>query len=569
MRSSLTRSVLFTLMLVVSSPAHADEFWIKAGATGNGQSKTTPSSQFIALLQQARRGDVFHVAEGEYNGKDDTGEFRIDVQNLTLVGGYSADFSVRNPFKHITLLRRKDGVTTDYTRTEGGILAMHPDAHAVSKTYSVSGLIVDGFVFDGSTRNKYSSWKQIHPSGSWKEPLVKLVASESGTSHNLVFRNCVFINGYMQGLYAKWSGDQNEVSNSLFVNNMIASVDFQGAMKPNPGYGLKKTSVLIKNNTIAFNWAHDKADQANGINPGREGNYTIEGNVFAYLQRPSGSGIDAPPNTPGITMSNNLFYLTNDADASEKAQTTAAQVGSVGRRDEEEEEAPKAATSLTTSGNKKGDPGFKVNLPYFDNFTSWSNKYEKLPATLGNEARAAYGLKPVAAKSATLPEVTAFGRPYPVEPGFVSHFVAKEPGVGIRIEGPFKSYGPRPAETLLGIKSEKAADYKEISFADLASAQDGDKVKLTAALGTKGNLSGKEYSLADYFAFTIRLPGVMQENTRDKLMAVAIRGTQAGNRFNEVPSPRSTWEKGIAVRGVVKGSGQMKLLVVDFIGKVD
>lgn len=567
MRTILAKSVIIALLACAPvSAVFADEFWIKAGATGDGQSKQTPSGQFSALLAQARRGDVFHVAEGEYNGREDTGEFRVDVQNLTLVGGYNADFSARHPFKHLTILRRKAGVTTDYTRTEGGILAMHPDAIGFGKTYSIAGLIVDGFVFDGETRNKYNSWKQLHPQGSWKDPLVKLVSTELGTTHNLVFRNCVFVNSYVQGLYAKWSGDKNEVSNSLFLNNMIASIDLQGAMAANPAFGLGKTHVTIKNNTIAFNWAHDKADQANGINPGRQGTYTIEGNVFAYLQRPAGAGIDAPPGTPGITMGNNLFYVTTDAGAAERVQTTAAQVGSGRRGEEEEEESPKAAAPAV-AGNLSADPGFKIDLPYFDNFTSWGNKYEKINASVGNAARAAYGLKPVAAKSATPPEVTAFGRAYVIsEPNFVANFVAKQPGVGIRYDGPFQSYGPRPAETMFGLKTEKASEYKEIGFEGLAAAKDGDKVKLKVGLGTRGNMQTKDYPATDYFGFPIRLPGVTQENTRDKMQAVIVRGTQAGNRFNDI-APKSTWEKGVAVRGVVKGSGMAKVLVIDFIGK--
>ncbi|MBL4849781.1 MAG: hypothetical protein JKY65_29990 [Planctomycetes bacterium] len=48
--------------------AEAATWWVKAGATGNGKAKGTPSGSIALALLAARGGDVINVSAGDYNG---------------------------------------------------------------------------------------------------------------------------------------------------------------------------------------------------------------------------------------------------------------------------------------------------------------------------------------------------------------------------------------------------------------------------------------------------------------------------------------------------------------------
>jgi hypothetical protein len=70
-------SVLLACAFLGANTVHSAEYWVKAGSAGNGQPKKRPSGRLQTLLASARRGDMFHVAQGEYNRRDLKGEFSI------------------------------------------------------------------------------------------------------------------------------------------------------------------------------------------------------------------------------------------------------------------------------------------------------------------------------------------------------------------------------------------------------------------------------------------------------------------------------------------------------------
>ncbi|HBP17630.1 MAG TPA: hypothetical protein DEA08_07545, partial [Planctomycetes bacterium] len=320
--------------LVLCSPAYAgDEFWVKAGASGNGKAKDTPAGTIIPLLQAARRGDVIHVAQGEYYGRDLKGEFAVDVPDLTLVGGYNDDFSERNPFKYPTVLKRKKGVRASYTEVLDGLVGTNPQAHAMGQKTGCSGFILDGFFLDATTRNVYAGpGPRLGQQGSWKAPLLKMITADFEQTRDIKIRNCVFVNNYYQGVLVKYWGEHNEVTNCLFVNCSIAGVDGSGAQA---GKTAPTTKLHVKNSTFACFYSHDKATQAKGVNGGSQGKFLIENNVFAYLSGPQGPGVAAKGDN--VTVRNNVFWFTNDIDKIIRDQKSAA-TGAGGRDDEEEEE---------------------------------------------------------------------------------------------------------------------------------------------------------------------------------------------------------------------------------------
>ncbi|MGE0710089.1 MAG: right-handed parallel beta-helix repeat-containing protein [Planctomycetota bacterium] len=547
------------LALAASSNASAAEWWVKAGASGKGDSKDAPAGSLADVLEQVTRGDVVHVAEGEYNGKGGTGEFRIGVPDLTLAGGYSADFSARDPFKHVSLLRRKAGVKTDYTKTEGGLICVDPDAHKEARFSSCSGLIVDGFVLDGATRNVYNANDhRLAAQGSWKESLIKLAAADFYTTANIKIRNCVLLNCYNMGIEIKWLGDQNEITNCLIVNNMIAGIDARAAQSPPSAPGAPEnypeTKLTIKGCTVGFNWEHDKAQMANGVLLGGKGTFTITDNVFAWCAGKSSAGVRGAKD--GDAVKGNVFWMTSDA----------ASAG---------------------GDNAAADPGFakRMSKAWFTPFTGFAARYGKLELDGINAERKAAGLDPIEKLGqAMAPELCAWG--VALEPKleeFVTAFKADQEGKGWNPAGPFEAYKER-ACALPGGKPGAEGDYQAIEFTDLLrkggkDLADGTKVKLKLTLRTRAARYGdKQHGLVgnEYLQVEVGKPGEkVAGNTTNKLFAYFVHGAQPNlvwNRFGKRGANAKT-QGGVEATGTLFKTSQPAngavpyVLVIDHLGE--
>lgn len=565
------------LAALVTAPAQADQFWVKAGATGDGKTKENPAGELHPVLAIARRGDVVHVAKGEYYGRDQKGEFKVVAPDVTLLGGYSEDFSSRHPFNNPTVLKRKEGVKANYTEVLNGILGMEPDAHGEGQRFSSAGLIVDGFFFDSTTRNVYGGpGPGLAQGGSWKEPVIKLLTSEDHLAGNLTIRNCVFVNCYYQGIYAKWFGE-NEVSNCLFVNCSIAGVDGTGA-KP-------ESKLTIKNCTLGGFYSHDKAQMAHGVIC-NAGTYLIQDNVFAYLSAPA-NGVRGEGDK--ITVTGNVFWFTSDAEKVMRDQNTTAS-GAGARRDEEEEEEEEesgsGAKGGSVSGNVNEDPEFGFDKEWFDSLTTFGVVFNKFPAESMNAQRAKLGLDPRKSGGGSdgKPELMAFMRPYPTSDwtALVKQWVAKQAGKGVQFDGPFKAdYAERPvSQDLIGAVAGGKDEYQEISWDDLVGQAkkgdlDGKRVKFKVGLGpltTRWDLKDKGVDGTHYMAFELRKPGNTNENLPEKITGYAIMGASPSERFNEHGQKnkrKATWKEGVWVRGIVHQAGQGKTpwsIVVDYMG---
>lgn len=579
-----------------AGPAEATTWYCRAGATGKGESKDDPAGSVAAVLAEARRGDVVNVAAGEYNGPGGTGEFCVDVPNLSLVGGWNADFTERHPFKHVTILRRKQGVTTNYNKTKGGIICTDPQAHKDRRNTGCSGLIVDGFLIDGATRNVYTgSNKRLGAQGSWKESLIKLTSATPFSVDNIKIRNCILINCYNMGVEIKWGGDGNEIVNCLLVNNMMAGIDCRAAQPPMNGPlaipGYPATKIRIANTTVAFNWVHDKAQMANGIMLGADATYTIENNVLAWLAgKFNAEGIRGAGRDVDL-IRGNVFWLTSDAQGILEKQSTASQMGGGGDDDEEEEEEEEESGGSSGGGladNVIADPGFsaRVNHDWFVNFSGRAGREGQFPFDPLNEARSARDLGPITkVGQAMAPEECAWGYMFPAEIGeLIPALVADQAGKGFQPEAEFATYEERLEADLPGASPGPKADYAEVDFEDLKKGAagmpaDGAKVKLKVTLrnfATRWAHQKDGFTVDKYMLLELGKPGEnVSGNTPRKVFAYVVRGSQAGNRWNEYGNQgkAASTQKGVWVRGTVHHTGQSLnsqypvYLVVDYMGK--
>ena len=94
---------LFSLVLTGA------EFYVSQ-TTGKKKAPGTKQAPFRAIpdaLKKAKAGDVIRVAQGSYTGKMGASEIVID-KPVTLIGGYSPDFSARDVVKYPTMIQPKN-----------------------------------------------------------------------------------------------------------------------------------------------------------------------------------------------------------------------------------------------------------------------------------------------------------------------------------------------------------------------------------------------------------------------------------------------------------------------------
>jgi hypothetical protein len=239
------------------------DWFVRAGESGGDGSREKPFKDPFQALEKAEPGDRINVAQGAYGGKLKSGRWVVEKPYLALLGGWDRDFQRRDPWNTPSLLAwPADSKTTP----QGSILEGNGDH---------TGLIVDGFVFDRRTVNKYD-----------KDGFIDLNASPDAehlwvSSPESVIRNCTFVNG---------AGAAVRMSNAVtFENNIVVNM-FNAGLRVTGGFGTRPAQ--IRNNTILF--VLDKTRPHNGASS-------------------SGSGIALAGNFPAVVDGNIIQYVDNVA----------------------------------------------------------------------------------------------------------------------------------------------------------------------------------------------------------------------------------------------------------------
>jgi hypothetical protein len=240
------------------------DWFVRAGASGGDGSREKPFRDPFQALDKAEGGDAIHVAGGDYYGKLRSGKWKLLVRNLTLLGGYDAEFTERDPWKHPTrfLLNAEEKAK--------GV----PDGTILASEENSDGLVLDGFVFDGATYNSYSPAGALDVKASPSAPLVSLRGGESA----ITVRNCVFLNGA--------AGAVNIACPfGAFENNVVLNVSGAALKIRADGPG----PWAIRNNTVLF--ACDPTSRAGTGKSSADGTLVllsgraaaaVEANIFAF-----------------------------------------------------------------------------------------------------------------------------------------------------------------------------------------------------------------------------------------------------------------------------------------------
>ncbi|MEV6968640.1 right-handed parallel beta-helix repeat-containing protein [Hamadaea sp. NPDC051192] len=203
------------------------DWFVRAGSSGGDGARETPFRDLFQALEKAAEGDRVLVAEGDYTGRLRSGAWRIPVPNLTLLGGWDAEFGVRDPWRHPVRF-----VLTPETKAKG----VFGDPMLTVED-SGEGLIVDGFVFDGSTYNAYGDDGALDVGNSQSAALLDLRGGNGG----ITVRNCVFAN-------AAYCAVQLSAAYGTFENNVVVNTSGTAIRLRAPGAGPWR----VHGNTVLF-----------------------------------------------------------------------------------------------------------------------------------------------------------------------------------------------------------------------------------------------------------------------------------------------------------------------------
>jgi hypothetical protein len=333
---------------------------------GDG-SRSQPFHDPWLALRSAEPGDLIHIAAGTYYGRYDRSSWIVDRPRLTILGGYSADFSQRTPWQTPSVFAAYPGY--EVTR----------EANLVGGRLDHSGLVLDGLFFDASGRNTYGDqpWQGLRSYPRMDGPVASFSADQ------VTIRNCIFANSTAGGV--ELSGD-----GSVFENNLVLNIIGIGMLHLRAASAGKRQLIRVNRNIFCF--AHDVtappgtgADSAIGLRI--QCPATVEDNVFVGCGNAAialYSGLDR------IRIDRNCFYLTphdliNSRETADITENNLDELEDLGL--------------MSAAGNIVQDPHLTgLPLEWLDAYTRHLlANYARPPRAAANAIRSAAGLPALAA----------------------------------------------------------------------------------------------------------------------------------------------------------------------------
>jgi hypothetical protein len=268
-------------------PSSGNHWFVAVDAKRGDGSRNQPFHDPWLALRSAEPGDFIHIAAGTYYGRYDRSSWIVDRPRLTILGGYSANFSERTPWQTPSVFAAYSGYEVPR------------EANLIGGRGDHSGLVLDGLFFDASGRNTYGDQpvQGLRSYPSMDGPIASFSADL------VAIRNCAFANSTAGGV--ELSGD-----GSVFENNLVFNIIGIGMLHLRTAPAGKRQLITVTHNTFCF--AHDVtvppgtgADSAIGVRI--QCPAIVEGNVFVGCGNAAialYSGLDR------IRIDRNCFYLT-------------------------------------------------------------------------------------------------------------------------------------------------------------------------------------------------------------------------------------------------------------------
>jgi hypothetical protein len=272
--------ILLTTAVVVSlfaPTAHARDWFVRAGGGGDG-SREKPFADPWEALDKCQAGDVIHVAAGKYTGRLGNGMWEVPFDDVSLLGGYDADFKARDPWKNLTQLHW-DPSSKNRPKQERFLS-------------NKKNTTLDGFVIDQRDQCEYETPQKLgrkeYPSCDGP---VRL--SVPGT-----VRNNVILNPGFDGIVVPQG---STVENNLVVNAVNWGININTLTA-------SKDLAQVKNNTVAFTMAFKEPGKGayNGSGLALKGPANVTGNIIAFSDS---NGIYMTSKAEPCALTDNVFFM--------------------------------------------------------------------------------------------------------------------------------------------------------------------------------------------------------------------------------------------------------------------
>jgi hypothetical protein len=328
---------LAALALGLPAVAEARDWFVRAGAEGGDGTRDKPFADPWQALEKCEAGDAVHVTGGKYYGKLGEATWVIPFDKVQLIGGYSADFSARDPWANRSELKWDE---SSKNMPRGPRLSSQ--AHDV---------VVDGFVIDQKDSNAYDSPDKTNK---------KEIRSENAMNFTqpATVRNSVIVN---PGMYGVRAPPGSTIENNLILN----AIDWGVSIYTNTGDFARKTAT-VKNNTILFSWCLKSPGQGrySGAAVQVNGPANITGNILAHNDN---NAIYQTFPTEKVSITRNVFHMNLFSNYKFFLEGQDIAIDNASMADLEE------VGLKAYEGNKVADPGLALD-------PAWLNLYSQRTA---------------------------------------------------------------------------------------------------------------------------------------------------------------------------------------------
>ena len=401
----MKKSVLLisALMMVLSLPAKDIFVSLSTGKNKNPGTKAAPYKNLWKAIAVAKANDVIHIAEGVYPGRMKCGWFKL-TQPVSLIGGYSADFSKRNPVVHKTLFQPRNE-HNDKKAGAQGILHIEMDRSPMRAPKGFH-MVIDGIIFDDGFASSFHATKGKpagFDTGMWLEgpaynrtadkfPSANrysiYTASASRGEGDLTIANCTFVNGSNYAVNVNWFKGKVAILNNVFCNNRMLSVNV------NCSNGRVKLDWECAYNTILFTWSrlNDLADMGFAIRNNSNCNANIHNNIIGLNVLTGFDNTKGNPKQKKTKLDNNIFFLNRESDVQ---MTVSPSIAKVRVDSFEDLEGTDGIESIEGNIDLKDPAVFKgrINAKYLNAFLSMKySEKTKLDPGKCNALRSVLGL---------------------------------------------------------------------------------------------------------------------------------------------------------------------------------
>ena len=420
----MKRTLVALAVIVASHFAFAADIYVSLdnGKKKNPGTKEAPLKNLWHALEQASDGDTIHLAEGIYPGQTKCNWFLVG-KPVSIIGGYSKDFSSRDPLAHRTMFQPLNE-NNDKKGTGLGIFTIQFDM-AKPPPKGVN-MVFDGLVFDDGKAQSYHPVKgkpEGVETGMWLEPPAKgdtpfasskryLVysATANRAEGDIAFRNCLFLNAGNIAMNLNWYKGKVTMENNVFCNNLMVGANVYSS-NPQPG----AVDWVFRNNTVLFTWSRtsELSDMGFGIRTTANVVSEVENNVIGLSVLTGWDNTKGLDKTKKIKVNGNVFFLNRQSDAQ---VTKSPSVVKVKVEDFEDDLEGSFGVESASDNVSLEDPGVfkgRVNAAYLNAFLSM--KYSEnatLDAGKLNAFRQAVGLPQ---QGTIVSKVDMFGNRYPLE----------------------------------------------------------------------------------------------------------------------------------------------------------